>query len=77
MSANIAVIYSGALDDVAQAFSEAAGHLAAQVRLLQVGGNERARAAVALRLTPALPISSGQTGSRSARRQGMANLLGR
>jgi multimeric flavodoxin WrbA len=41
LSANIAVIYSGALRDVAQAFGEAAGHLARGVRLLPVSEDER------------------------------------
>ena len=40
MSANIAVIYSGALRGVAQAFGEAAGHLARGVRVLRVSGDE-------------------------------------
>ncbi len=40
MSANVAVIYSGDLRDVAAAFSEAAEHLSARVRLLRVSGDE-------------------------------------
>ncbi|MGN6871225.1 MAG: flavodoxin family protein [Solirubrobacteraceae bacterium] len=40
MSANIAIIYSGAARDVAEAFGEAAGHLARDVRLLPVSGDE-------------------------------------
>jgi NAD(P)H dehydrogenase (quinone) len=39
LSSNIAVIYSGALRDVAEAFGEAAGHLARGVRLLPVSGD--------------------------------------
>ncbi len=43
MSGNIAVIYAGELGAVAEAFGEAAAHLAAQVRVLRVGeGNGRA-----------------------------------
>lgn len=41
MSANIAVIYSGALRDEAEAFGEVAGHLARGVRLLPVSGDHR------------------------------------
>lgn len=40
LSANIAVIYSGALRDVAQAFGEAAGHLARGVHVLPVSGDQ-------------------------------------
>lgn len=36
MSGNIAVIYTGDLEPVADAFGEAAGHLAARVRLLRL-----------------------------------------
>ena len=41
MSANIVVIYSGALRDVAERFGEAAEHLSACVRVLWVPGDER------------------------------------
>ena len=41
MSGNIAVIYARDLAAVAEAFGEAAGHLATRVRLLRVGGDER------------------------------------
>ena len=41
MSANIVVIYSGALRDVAERFGEAAEHLSARVRVLWVPGDER------------------------------------
>lgn len=40
MSANVAVIYTGAMRDVAEVFGEAAGHLAARVRLLRVSEDE-------------------------------------
>ena len=40
MRANIAVIYSGALRDVAQAFGEAAGHVARGVRLRPVSEDQ-------------------------------------
>ena len=40
MSGNIAVIYAGDLAAVAEAFGEAAAHLAARVRVLRVGGGE-------------------------------------
>jgi NAD(P)H dehydrogenase (quinone) len=40
VSANIAVIYAGELTEVAQAFGEAAGHLAADVRLRRLAGTE-------------------------------------
>lgn len=40
MSANIAVIYSGDLQQVAAAFGEAAEHLSARVRLRRVSGDE-------------------------------------
>lgn len=40
MSANIAVIYAGGLTEVAQAFGEAAGHLAADVRVRRLVGAE-------------------------------------
>lgn len=40
MSANIAVIYSGDLQQVATAFGDAAEHLSARVRLLRVSGDE-------------------------------------
>ena len=40
MSRNIAVIYPGDLAAVAEAFGEAAGHLATGVRLLRVGEDE-------------------------------------
>ena len=40
MSGNIAVIYTGDLEPVAQAFGEAAGHLAARVRLLRLAARE-------------------------------------
>jgi multimeric flavodoxin WrbA len=41
LSANIVVIYSGALRDVAERFGEAAEHLSACVRVLWVPGDER------------------------------------
>lgn len=37
MSGNIAVIYAGDIDSLAEAFGAAAGHLAARVRLLRLG----------------------------------------
>ena len=40
MSGNVAVIYAGELAAVAEAFGEAAAHLAARVRVLRVGGGE-------------------------------------
>ena len=40
MNANIAVIYSGELQQVAAAFGEAAEHLSARVRLRRVSGDE-------------------------------------
>jgi len=40
VSANIAIIYSGHLREVAAAFGEAAEHLSARVRLLRVSGAE-------------------------------------
>ncbi|HJS96358.1 MAG TPA: hypothetical protein VJ741_18980 [Solirubrobacteraceae bacterium] len=40
MSANIAVIYAGDLTEVAQAFGQAAGHLASDVRLRRLVGTE-------------------------------------
>ena len=40
LSANIAVIYSGDLQQVATAFGDAAEHLSARVRLLRVSGDE-------------------------------------
>jgi NAD(P)H dehydrogenase (quinone) len=40
VSGNIAVIYTGDLAAVAEAFGDAAGHLAARVRLLRVRGDE-------------------------------------
>ena len=40
MSGNIAVVYTGELAAVADAFGEAAGHLAARVRVLRVSGDE-------------------------------------
>lgn len=43
MSANIAVIYAGDLDAVAEAFGEAAQHLSAQVRLLTLANDEHGR----------------------------------
>jgi hypothetical protein len=41
LSANIVVIYSGALRDVAEVFGEAAERLSACVRVLWVPGDER------------------------------------
>jgi NAD(P)H dehydrogenase (quinone) len=41
VSGNIAVIYTGELAAVAEAFGTAAGHLAARVRLLRVSADER------------------------------------
>lgn len=43
MSANIAVIYAGDLDAVAEAFGEAAGQLSANVRLLTIADHGAAR----------------------------------
>lgn len=40
LSANVAVIYSGPLHEIAEAFGEAAGHLAGRIRLLQTSGDE-------------------------------------
>ncbi|MFL5863067.1 MAG: hypothetical protein ACJ780_20215 [Solirubrobacteraceae bacterium] len=40
MSGNIAVIYAGELAAVAEAFGQAAAHLAARVRVLPIGGGE-------------------------------------
>lgn len=45
MSANIAVIYAGDLTEVAQAFGQAAGHLASDVRLRRLVGTEATGAA--------------------------------
>lgn len=42
MSGNIAVIYAGDLEPVAEAFGEAARHLAARVRLLRLAGSDTA-----------------------------------
>lgn len=45
MSANIAIIYSGELREIAQAFGDAAARLSAQVRLLRVSGDQSGQSA--------------------------------
>ena len=71
MNGNIAVIYARDLAAVAEAFGEAAGHLATRVRLLRVGGDEAMSVLTAIR-APGSATSSGPTGSRSAPRSATA-----
>jgi hypothetical protein len=75
LSANIVVIYSGALRDVAEMFGEAAEHLSACVRVLWVPGDERSEGGGAP--DARLDDLEWLTGSRSARQSGMVIQLQR